>query len=512
MKTGVAAYLEKNFEVVKILRKTDKGEVKLAQSRETGTLVIIKKINFIGLPYRLLKNNPHPLFAKIFKCAEDFSDTVIVEEFIQGESLLERLKVKKFFTEDETLKILLQLCDGLKFLHELGIIHRDIKPSNLILQTGGIVRLIDFDAARVVKPDKDTDTLSLGTKGYAPPEQYGYGQTDSRSDIYALGVTAKEMLGSNYHGRFEKILSKCTEIDPKNRWQSVDELKNALTYQKNFFPPKTFRRLKFAVIFFVTFIVTFLFYNNSPDSSNSKLPQKISEPEVKEKIVKTEIKPPPKVEEKFQFPEIIMPQAPIVPPNQNVEIPNIEVPIIEIPVPAPKVEEKIIVQRFQKEYALNPENLNYVKAEYFLDGARIQGWTDDFDFDIANVKPADLYEISFDEWQTWTKLSADSPARIFPPSIIEVFVKNFSDKILTDVKLEVIFHNVHRVETKILRGVNLSPNQETHFEIPLNQFCVDNPNYKIVNAVFDGIQLKLSGNGAEIHGSNAEVLFHFNQR
>lgn len=146
-----------------------------------------------------------------------------------------------------------------------------------------------------------------------------------------------------------------------------------------------------------------------------------------------------------------------------------------------------------------------------MDGSRIQAWTDDFDFDIANAKPADKYEISFDEWQTWTKLSADSPARIFPPSIIEVFVKNFSDKTFTDVKLEVIFHNVQRVETKILRGGNLSPNQETRFEIPLNQFRVDNPNYKIVNAVFDGLKLKLSGNGAEIHGSNAEVLFHFNQ-
>ena len=507
MKAGVAAYLEKNFEVVKILRQTDKGEVNLAQSRETGAFVIIKKINFIGLPYRLLKNNPHPLFAKIFKCAEDATDTVIVEEFIQGESLLERLKLKNFFTEDETLKILLQLCDGLKFLHALGIIHRDIKPSNLILQAGGIVRLIDFDAARIVKPDKDADTLSLGTKGYAPPEQYGYGQTDSRSDIYALGVTAKEMLGSNYHGRFEKILDKCTEIDPKNRWQSVDELKNALTYQKIFSPPKTYRRLKFAAIFFVTFIVTFLFYNNSPDNPTSNLPQELPKP-VEEKIVKPEIKPPPKVEEKFQFPEIIIPSTPTIP---NVEVPEVTVPSVEIPAPS-KVEEKIIAQPFQKEYALAPADRNYVKAEYFLDGSRIQAWTDEFDFDIANAKPADKYEISFEEWQTWTKVNDDSPARIFPPSIIEVFVKNFSDKTFTDVKLEVIFHNVQRVETKILRGVNLSPNQETRFEIPLNQFRVDNPNYKIVNAVFDGIQLKLSGNGTTIHGSNAEVLFHFNQK
>ena len=69
------------------------------------------------------------------------------------------------------------MCDGLKFLHGLGIIHRDIKPSNLILQAGKIIRLLDFDAARIFKVDKDEDTQYLGTKGYAPPEQFGFRQT-----------------------------------------------------------------------------------------------------------------------------------------------------------------------------------------------------------------------------------------------------------------------------------------------------------------------------------------------
>ena len=123
------------------------------------------------------------------------------------------------------------MCDGLKELHEHNIIHRDIKPSNLILQSGKI-RLIDFDAARIFKEGKAEDTKLLGTKGYAPPEQYGSGQTDQRSDIYSLGVTMKNLLGSNCKGHLKKILDKCTAYDPKNRFQNVDELKTALTLQE----------------------------------------------------------------------------------------------------------------------------------------------------------------------------------------------------------------------------------------------------------------------------------------
>ncbi|MBR4904092.1 MAG: protein kinase [Selenomonadaceae bacterium] len=120
------------------------------------------------------------------------------------------------------------MCDGLKELHEQKIIHRDIKPSNMILQ-GERIRLIDFDAARIFKEGKESDTKLLGTKGYAPPEQFGHGQTDNRSDIYSLGVTMKTLLGENCDGRLKKILDKCTELDPKNRFQNVDELKLALT-------------------------------------------------------------------------------------------------------------------------------------------------------------------------------------------------------------------------------------------------------------------------------------------
>ena len=227
MKKDVAEFLEFTFEKLDCLKKSERGEVWRARRRD-GELVVIKRVNSTDLPYDKLKRNQFTLPAKIFLCAvdEDEADTVIVEEFIDGENLLTRLEQKNFLSEDEAREILLQMCDGLKELHEQKIIHRDIKPSNLILQ-GERIRLIDFDAARIFKPEKNSDTQLFGTKGYAPPEQHGFKQTDERSDIFSLGMTMKVLLGGNY-GRLEEILDKCTEFDPQNRFQSVDELKTAL--------------------------------------------------------------------------------------------------------------------------------------------------------------------------------------------------------------------------------------------------------------------------------------------
>ncbi|MBQ3444519.1 MAG: serine/threonine protein kinase [Selenomonadaceae bacterium] len=223
MKENVAEFLKFRYEKLKLIKSSGRGEVWLSQNRQSGDLVIIKRVWAVGLPYDLLRRSAFTLPAKIFYCVEDSEETVIVEEFIQGEHL-HRLN------ELQARAILLQMCDGLKELHEQKIIHRDIKPSNMILQ-GERIRLIDFDAARIYKDGKEEDTQLLGTKGYAPPEQYGQGQTDPRSDIYSLGVTFKELLGSNCGGRLKDILDKCTAYDPNDRFQDVDELKDALTLE-----------------------------------------------------------------------------------------------------------------------------------------------------------------------------------------------------------------------------------------------------------------------------------------
>lgn len=218
-------YIQSKYEKVRLLHKTDKAEVWLAAD-STGRFVVIKYTKLTNLPYSTLKMMGKSLWPEVIYCTEDEHTTIVVEEFINGDSFEDLLANKEYLTDTKARGLALQLCDGLSRLHNKGIIHRDIKPSNIILQNVGghdYVRLIDYDAVRTVKEEQNKDTLLLGSNGYAPPEQYGYGQTDQRSDIYSLGITFQEMLGADYKGWLKPILEKCTEVDTRNRYQTVEE-------------------------------------------------------------------------------------------------------------------------------------------------------------------------------------------------------------------------------------------------------------------------------------------------
>ena len=91
------------------------------------------------------------------------------------------------------------------------------------------MKLIDFDAARILKPAADKDTVFVGTDGFAPPEQYGFTQTDQLSDIYALGITMKVLLGEDYqHSRYRRIIEKCTRFSPEYRYKSMAKVRHAV--------------------------------------------------------------------------------------------------------------------------------------------------------------------------------------------------------------------------------------------------------------------------------------------
>ena len=154
-----------------------------------------------------------------------------------------------------------ELCGVLDYLHMQNppIIYRDMKPANIMLQPNGNIKLIDFGIAREYKEHNLEDTVSLGTKGYAAPEQFGgKGQTDQRTDIYCLGVTLYHLVtgknpceppyeiypirywNPNLSSGLESIILKCTRINPEERYQSCAELLYAIlhyeeadeTYQK----------------------------------------------------------------------------------------------------------------------------------------------------------------------------------------------------------------------------------------------------------------------------------------
>ena len=170
------------------------------------------------------------------ECVADDRKLIVVEEYVQGRSLKQVLDEHGLLNAEQAYEIAVQLADVLVRLHQLepAIVHRDIKPSNIIIEKNGHVNLIDFNAARHVNADKNEDTRMLGTVYFAAPEQFGFGQSDERTDIYGLGATINYIMTGDKPGagiaecRFSDILKKCLMVDAKDRYQSAAELRGVL--------------------------------------------------------------------------------------------------------------------------------------------------------------------------------------------------------------------------------------------------------------------------------------------
>ena len=158
----------------------------------------------------------------------------VLREYVPGETLSQLAK-DQVFTEEEVIGIGVQLCGQLDLLHGMTppVIHRDIKPQNVVIRPDGTAVLIDFGIARV-RTEKETDTVAFGTQGFAPPEQYGFSQTDARSDIYSLGMLLYWLLhretkvAQNSRSAVEKVISRCVFFDPDRRFDNVEQVKRAL--------------------------------------------------------------------------------------------------------------------------------------------------------------------------------------------------------------------------------------------------------------------------------------------
>ena len=212
------------LERLEILKDSEKSKIYLVFDAENRRMLVEKHLQG-NLPiYRRLMNLPHPYLPKLYEARSGPDETVVVEEYIEGRSVAEAHP-----TEKQLRKWLLELCEVLHHLHRNQIVHRDIKPSNLLIGADGHIRLIDFDAAREEKPQAGSDTRLIGTRGYAPPEQYGFAQTDGRADIYALGVTFRQLLGQTAkRSRWRHILKRCTALEPKRRYRYTWQITWAL--------------------------------------------------------------------------------------------------------------------------------------------------------------------------------------------------------------------------------------------------------------------------------------------
>lgn len=204
----------------------------LVQHRESEK-IYIKKILDVYNPriYEYLMAHPITGIPKLYNVYEENEQLILIEEYISGVSLQEMID-ERTLTVDLIIRFMEELCSILQKLHMHNppIIHRDIKPSNIIVTPYHHAVLIDFNAAKYLTDTADRDTVLLGTKGYAAPEQYGFGFSTPRTDIYALGILLKELSLALPvpTGIFDVIIRKCTEMNPADRMETVQELKSEI--------------------------------------------------------------------------------------------------------------------------------------------------------------------------------------------------------------------------------------------------------------------------------------------
>ena len=166
---------------------------------------------------------------KIESYWQDGDELVVIEELIQGETLEQLLSENEnSLPFEERIRILTEVCDGLAFLHSADppIIHRDLKASNIMLTEDGLVKIIDYDAAKLYVEGQTRDTQLIGTQGIAAPEQYGFAASDVRTDIYALGKLLERLLPGNADAA--RIVSRATRIDPKRRYSSAAQIREPI--------------------------------------------------------------------------------------------------------------------------------------------------------------------------------------------------------------------------------------------------------------------------------------------
>ena len=209
-------------------------------------------VNSLLAEANMMKRLDHPSLPRIVDIIDNGITIYVVMDYIEGESLDKILAEFGAQPEEKVIDWAMQIADALSYLHSQKppIIYRDMKPANVMLKPEGNIKIIDFGIAREYKEQNLADTTVLGTKGYAPPEQYS-GQTDPRSDIYALGMTMHHLLtgvdprsGEAYapvrqwnpeiSEGIEYIINKCVEPAAENRYQSCsDFLYDMLDPQKH---------------------------------------------------------------------------------------------------------------------------------------------------------------------------------------------------------------------------------------------------------------------------------------
>jgi len=201
-----------HYKIIRLLGAGGMGQVYLAEDTKLHRQVALKvltsqfendveRIKRFKKEARAVSALNHPNIITIYAIEETETGNFIATEFIDGQTLRERIADKPLSWQ-EAVKIAIQITGALKTAHSVGIIHRDIKPANIMIRRDGIVKVLDFGLAKLTGPDSgDFETREhtaphrlMGTINYMSPEQVLGEPVDARTDIFSFGVVLYEML------------------------------------------------------------------------------------------------------------------------------------------------------------------------------------------------------------------------------------------------------------------------------------------------------------------------------
>ncbi len=222
----------KIYSLVSVLSNKNDCKVIRARNKELKKDIILRSYNTVIPAYEWLYKIQCENLPLIYDVINLEDGVIVLEEYIDGTTVAEALEIKKY-TYFEMRNVMRSVCNALSILHSKNLIHRDVKPENVMVASNGRVVLIDFNASRKMTTARK-DTVVMGTVGYASPEQLGIAQSDARTDVYAVGVMINVMLTGKHpsealaKGKAGKVVLKCTNINPDERYQSADVLATKL--------------------------------------------------------------------------------------------------------------------------------------------------------------------------------------------------------------------------------------------------------------------------------------------
>lgn len=240
--------MQEHWTVYECLKESEDSSTFLVKETATGILCVLKwgrnrQTEFLRNEMEIMKKMADRKLSgipKAYRIFEENGEVYLVREYIEGMSLAQMVLQKGGISEAEICRISRKICQTAEQFQnpDEPMIHRDIKPENIVVTPSGEVVFIDFGTMRSYKKDGSRDTFVVGTRGTAAPEQYGYTQTDQRTDVYAIGQTMLYMVSESYEmnqlsecavsRRMKKIIEKACSFEPDKRYGDAAQLRRAV--------------------------------------------------------------------------------------------------------------------------------------------------------------------------------------------------------------------------------------------------------------------------------------------